>query len=138
MYNVNMKREIKFRAWEVKKKMMYPVLGLYCGADLKDFGYPANSFLIYSNHFGVVAYLPLNDKDRIIMQYTGLKDKNGLEIYEGDVISDDDGETHATVIFWHGCFTVDDYEHATQDGIALDDGNVSVLGNIYENPELIK
>lgn len=75
-----------------------------------------------------------------IMQFTGLKDNNSKEIYEGDVVFDEDGEYSKTcVIDW-------DDESGGFFGKALEDNDTYsmveidgvVIGNIYENPELLK
>ena len=79
--------------------------------------------------------------DHELMQYTGLKDKNGVEIYEGDILHIESGNTYGDtdVRFEEGSFclkTVTDYTfwfHYFEE-----DAMIEVIGNIYENPELHK
>ena len=87
------------------------------------------------------------DKETI-GQYTGLKDKNGKEIYEGDIIFDSFYERKAKVVFLEGAFWLDyiddfkEYEtiHKRYQLLANYDNKsvLEVIGNIYDNPELLK
>lgn len=68
-----------------------------------------------------------------LMQFTGLKDKNGKEIYEGDIIQIPDyakPETFMVVVEWRdtGCYNVN------SDALHL----IEIIGNVWEHPELIK
>ena len=77
----------------------------------------------------------------IPMQYTGLKDKNGTEIYEGDILSYDDGRI--TYVTWHDYTARFDSIGVTSKGVPhpLSDRPellAEVIGNIYENPELLE
>ncbi|EJO5347166.1 hypothetical protein NRP93_001239 [Clostridium botulinum] len=121
-------REIKFRAWnECEKIMECDIQNEYDG-DLCCFG----------------CYL--NNEFWEVMQYTGLKDKNGREIYEGDILNikiNSNGKVIAsgnTVVEYKDCkFGVTWGWH--RDFIGLDrfyNADFTVIGNIYENPELLE
>ena len=72
-----------------------------------------------------------------IMQYTGLKDKNGEEIYEGDIIKAPAGTFK---VVWRGCgFWIDNlYKEYDGGYLGGDDGrHMEVIGNIHQNPELL-
>jgi len=80
-----------------------------------------------------------------IMQYTGLKDKNGKEIFEGDVLQlakGDDGAIYACVVTFNNetgafaCRKIDEDKPYSDHMYGSHIGEV--IGNIYENPELIK
>ena len=118
-----MKREIKFRAW-IK--------------DLKELGEPKTLKEIYE--FKMLSENSIfNDLE--LMQYTGLKDTNGVEIYEGDILKFGNNNT-SEVTFENGCFNVFDEPL----GWDFDSEEVpikalmsysKVIGNIHENPELL-
>ncbi|MEK4379286.1 YopX family protein [Bacillus sp. FSL R5-0434] len=76
-----------------------------------------------------------------LRQYTGLKDKNGREIYEGDIVIDK-RKNSAEVVFDDGCFCVIGYlgdlrTHPIRDSLFCGE-RFEVIGNIYENPELLE
>ena len=82
----------------------------------------------------------LYEKELKIMQYTGLKDKNGKEIYEGDVLSNGNDEKPYKVIFENGSFRAEfegDFEEYSFYLIDIVAQHCEIVGNIYENPELL-
>lgn len=117
-------REIKFRAWDCIQEKSLPV-----------------EKINFRNQ-----YISLDEGDNSItdtfemfqlMQYTGLKDKNGKEIYEGDIVTCSNGMAYQyKVIFSFGCF--EGYDKASGFTKKLCDmKDLKVIGNTYENPELL-
>jgi uncharacterized phage protein (TIGR01671 family) len=117
-------RDIRFRAWDkVNNKMLSHKDMLDGSWD----NWPTLFFAITDNDI----YIP--------MQFTGLHDKNGKEIYEGDLIKfyiEDcqDIEGISEVIFREGCFTITAEKDYWPCLDAVDVKYREVIGNIYENP----
>lgn len=116
-------RDIKFRAWKKKEKRMFSVMNLY----FEDIGQCVDEELNRRRHF-------LSDIK--LMQYTGLKDKNGKEIYEGDIMLH--GSLMYPVVFdklgWRLIrMTLKGHRINTYIDVKKD----KVIGNIYDTPSLL-
>lgn len=121
-------REIKFRAWNKVTKEMYNDAINNC-----------------KDSFDLVLKHPQIYK---VMQYTGLKDKNGKEIYEGDILdcsyinpmSQEKIKRYFEVVYGHGLFAAKLTGHSPAGDTLLyfKNSDGEVIGNIYENPELLE
>jgi len=125
-------REIKFRAWDKVQNVM------------RSWDWLIDKQCTY-----------FNSKYFDVMQSTGLHDKNGKEIYEGDILKNTTYMTQLVEVYWRGCVkdenSVNGKEWIDWGGwkfrklpnekestFGLDNDKIEVIGNIYENPELIK
>lgn len=126
---------LKFRVWDKKLKLL---------GDVSNIDFDIKS-LIYFSDKGAEFYANFEDVE--IMQSTGLLDKNGIEIYEGDIVIDTVGPQIKMVVKWiDDCAafrTIGTHEgenfvgyvgHETKFG----KNTCQVIGNIYENKELIE
>lgn len=118
-------REIKFRCWCLDNNEWEKDLVLLS---------PNGGKYHATNSRGLMNIRP----DRhIIMQYTGLKDKNGKEIYEGDIVECDD--VISVIEFKDGKFQMITSEFQGQSPVYQERLNrFEVIGNIHENPELME
>jgi uncharacterized phage protein (TIGR01671 family) len=124
-------REIKFRAWDrLNKLLLYHFLIPSDGGALFALREPNTP---QGDDIGMLGMLPMSSTV-VLMQCTGLKDKNGREIYDGDLLKTPSG--NIDVVEWEeerigfGC--------GYPEMRAIDMSEAEVIGNIYENPELVK
>lgn len=129
-----MSREIKFRAWVDNANRMF---GPFTLKELSD-------GRISVDEPDGRGYIFLDESD--LMQYTGLKDKNGKEIYEGDICLIYEGESWTAEVSFVGagfCFVNRNCCSVCAEGRGcigpIDETGdpVEVIGNIYESPELL-
>lgn len=121
-------KNIKFRGWHKEKKAMFDV-----------FGFDVNHVYSFKTE-GLE--IPPEREEVELMQYTGLKDINGKEICEGDLlefeIEDELGNFINVVIWEKGCFALRaEKEYDYVDYPLFEWINGRIIGNIYENPELL-
>lgn len=140
------KREIKFRAW-INNKMDYDPSGSECCGEFSPINYPIEE---------------IQKKGGVVMQFTGLLDKRGKEIYEGDVVKggivvgySPDGDCESlvsptqvfeevvAVVVWDSCRLT--YKLKRKKGeravfmpSLFEIEDAEVIGNIYSTPELLE
>lgn len=73
---------------------------------------------------------------KTIGQYTGLHDKNGKEIYKGDIAKYEN--MTGKIMFFNGSFIMSDFEETEEWELGVINAETEVIGNIYDNPELLK
>ncbi len=127
-----MSRVIKFRAWNTKHKYMDDTVFIRTGDgavfDVPNVRYDTpNTEIELSN-------------DLVIMQFTGLTDKNGVKIYESDVVQDHNG---TGFVEWRNTAYRVNYQNGTAKWfydytLRGEFESIEVIGNIHQNPELLK
>lgn len=111
-----MNREIKFRVWNGQK-------------------------IWFPGHFSTDQYShQLGFSGTTLMQYTGLKDKNGAEIYEGDIVQFPSIQPNISKVWYSDKVAAFVTDSALGSGYKLmgQPESMIVIGNTYENPELLK
>jgi len=128
-------REIKFRAWAFDDDFM--IDDAYSGDDFV-FSADGGKVELLEAKFDQIdqAVSGYGKCNHSIMQYTGLKDKNGVEACECDILKCAAG-LYWVVKFINGCFCACD-PNEDENFVFLDDYDFEVIGNIYENPELLE
>lgn len=113
-------RIIKFRAWDKKEKKMIEVQEMY--------------FNWKEEWVVVEGYIDLQDFE--LMQYTGINDKSGKEIYENDII---ETKGYVTVVRYEAPKFCCRYDKGKAEMMDFDPfEECEVIGNVYQNPELLK
>lgn len=115
-----MMREIEFRAWYKPEKYMLSGDELTAGTDES-----------LNQYF--------KDNEYVFMQFTGLRDKNGVKIFEGDIIAHEGIVKPGAVVTWsdiYGGYSIGK-NWPFCEFIYGDISDCEVIGNIYENPELL-
>lgn len=126
-------REIKFRIWVKDRKAIFEVISI-------DYVTKKVTYLLERvGHLLSIRDAKFNDVE--LMQYTGLKDKNNKEIYEGDILFESFGERYYKVVFENGGFRAEfkgDFDEHSFDLIDVVAQGCEIVRNIYENSKFIK
>lgn len=132
-------RKIKFKAWDVDGQIMlysdFNAMGFYTKENPEYNAENTETVFMYHDYTG--------EKDYVLLQYSGMKDLGGNEIYEGDILHLDSHQD-MQVKFKDGCFVAISTNRiqglnwmptALNLNVLL---GYKVIGNIYENPELLE
>lgn len=126
-------RETEYRAWDKETKKIYKV---------RDLTFDSHGKLYKISVFVNDYFYQWHDSERyILMQYTGLKDKNGKEIYEGDIVHycSEDIDVISEIGFDESLLAYAMYSWEGNYIFGYEPPSVfEVIGNIYENPNLVE
>lgn len=158
-----MNREIKFRAWHIKDGKIY--FDVPYSRKWECLPVPSNPYYGKIKYLGIPSTNTAWEDDIFIMQYTGLKDRNGKEIYEGDILREEvEGESNGEPALEFNYFLVayvkeygsfcllskDEYENYQETGVEHFDTSMRetygldeaialfICGNIFETPNKLK
>ncbi len=131
-------REIKFRGWHTSHKKMFSAEEMLEDqltiTTLGEFINVSSSNVRFSTIYPKNKFIP--------MQYTSLNDENGKEIYEGDIIHGEN--TYKYIVFYNesecGFYLrkIGNFQEETLNYDCIADYGFEIIGNIYENPELLE
>jgi len=120
-------REIKFRAWDKIAKRWRYVSGLSWYKPITSL--KGRSGVIVEMDDGCDQFIPIEDVE--LVQFTGLHDKNGKPIYEGDLLSFNGQKPSGAVFFKEGSYWTSESVLGRAASMA------EVIGNVYENSDLV-
>lgn len=131
-------REIRFRAWDIVTGTWFvPVYEAYKG-NLRDISISLSGQVIERTMEEPASII--QSGRWILQQFTGILDKNGKDIFEGDIVLIENGEDNVTTVCkWdNGCFTLEDLATGTWTRQLFHQSHrLIIAGNIFENPELL-
>lgn len=128
-----MNREIRVRGWDAERKKI-----------ITDFQTSSTTYYTSIDEDGLLVigyYDEGGDWHELrLTQFTGLKDANGKDIYEGDIFCElyNSGNEYGVVVFSKGCFCVKDSDNDMIDLEQLVNMGKTIIGNIYQDSDLIK
>ena len=136
-----MNREIKFRIYHKKEKVMVYLDEMWMDHEYSSLAFGSTSEE-YSGHDALPGAISDGTKEYRIMQYTGLKDKNGKEIYEGDILQYKTTyygvhKVHTTLVEWKDDLEHDGFGEPLAMGYIFHGIELEVIGNQFQNPELL-
>ena len=150
-----MSREIKFRGkgieeydkdkWYYGSYFIYNAINYFClddGSRTKEINEKIKNNIKHKIIFEMQGDLNMENHIKLadvnpetVGQYTGLDDKNGKEIYEGDIVKYEN--MIGKIMFFHGGFILSDFEETEEWELGVINEETEVIGNIYDNPELL-
>lgn len=129
-----MSRVIKSRFWDVNLQVMLPddyPIAVTAKGEFYD--------LSPNREQPYISQLAPQNLNLIQLQFTGLTDKNGVDIYESDLLSGGENVPERVVVFYNGSFRLaDDLNSADQTLVEYTASRLEVIGNIQQHPELLK
>ena len=122
-------KSIKFRAWLKDEKKMI---------DVKAIDFDEDGDVCSVNYPEGKSYCGYDRNNIVLMQYTGMKDKNNMKIFDGDIVKLD--ETEICFIEWDEYYCVYKVKDKESDDFLTDfePNDLEVIGNIWEHPELLE